>query len=76
MLVTSYPTKSAEDTKDKEGTMRNVTSTFLSGHAKDSRGSCTVIIANKIAKKYGIYNPTPILVEGTDKGILIRKIEI
>jgi hypothetical protein len=76
MLVNSYPIKDTKD-KDKDETIyRDVTSTFLTGRAPDCHGSCTVIIPRKIARKYGIDKPTPVLVEGTDNGILIRKIEV
>jgi hypothetical protein len=40
-----------------------------------SKTSCTTIIAKEIAKKYGIDEPSHVVVEGTEKGILIRKIE-
>ena len=63
--------------EDNENALyRDVTTSFLSGNTEKHRGSCTIIIAQKIAKKYGIYHPSPVLVEGTDQGILIRKIEI
>jgi hypothetical protein len=63
--------------KDKEnGLCRNVTTSFLTGNTEGHHGSCTVIIAKRIAKKYGIDEPSPIVVEGTEKGILIRRIEL
>jgi hypothetical protein len=75
--ISSHPIKDEDTTKDKEDKIyRDVTSTFLSGQAKDCRGSCTIIIPKKIAEKYDIYKPSPVLVEGTDNGILIRKIAI
>ncbi len=50
---------------------KDITSTFLSG-----KTSCTLIIAKEIAKRYGIDEPSHVVVEGTEKGILIRKIEV
>jgi hypothetical protein len=52
-------------------TDKDITTTFLTG-----RTSCTLIISKDIAKKYGIDEPSHVVVEGTDKGILIRKLEI
>lgn len=51
--------------------IKDVTTTFVSG-----KTSCTLIIAKEIAKKYGIDEPSHVVVEGTDEGILIRRIEI
>ena len=53
-------------TKDKD-----ITTTFVSG-----KTSCTIIIAKEIAKKYGIDEPSHVVVEGTEKGILIRRLEV
>jgi hypothetical protein len=50
---------------------KDITTTFMSG-----KTSCTIIIAKEIAKKYGLDKPSHVVVEGTEKGILIRKIEL
>jgi hypothetical protein len=50
---------------------KDITTTFLTG-----RTSCTLIISKDIAKKYGIDEPSHVIVEGTDRGILIRKLEV
>lgn len=50
---------------------KDITTTYLSG-----KTSCTIIIAKEIAKKYGIDEPSHVIVEGTEKGILIRKLEV
>jgi hypothetical protein len=50
---------------------KDITTTYLSG-----KTSCTIIIAKEIAKKYGIDEPSHVVVEGTEKGILIRKLEV
>jgi hypothetical protein len=50
---------------------KDVTTTFVTG-----KTSCTLIISKDIAKKYGIDEPSHVVVEGTDEGILIRKLEV
>jgi hypothetical protein len=50
---------------------KDVTTTFLTGKA-----SCTLIISKVIAKKYGIDEPSHVVVKGTNEGILIRKLEV
>ncbi|CAN5536255.1 hypothetical protein BH18THE2_BH18THE2_37420 [soil metagenome] len=50
---------------------KDITTTFLTG-----RTSCTLIISKDIAKRYGIDEPSHVIVEGTDIGILIRKLEV
>ena len=60
---------SIENKRPKQG--KDITTTFLTG-----RTSCTLIISKDIAKKYGIDEPSHVIVEGTDKGILIRKLNL
>lgn len=48
-----------------------IESTWLVGSA-----SCTLIIPKAFAIKYGIDEPSKVVVEGRDNGILIRKIEL
>lgn len=50
---------------------KDVTTTFLTG-----KTSCTLIISKEIAKKYGIDEPSHVIVEGTNDGILIKKLEV
>lgn len=50
---------------------RKVTTTYLSGKI-----STTLIIPIEMARRYGIDKPSNVIVEETDKGILIRKIEV
>ena len=50
---------------------KDVTTTFLTG-----KMSCTLIIPKEIAKEYGIDKPSHVVVEATDEGILINKLEI
>jgi hypothetical protein len=62
------------DMKDRETNRsgeKDITTTYVSG-----KTSCTIIIAKEIAKKYGIDEPSHVIVEGTEKGILIRKLEV
>ncbi len=44
--------------------------TWISG-----QHSCTLIIPKEIALRYGLDEPSHVVVECTDKGILIRKIQ-
>ncbi|MGC2668613.1 MAG: hypothetical protein WA220_05460 [Candidatus Nitrosopolaris sp.] len=57
--------------KDSQPLRKKITSTFLSG-----TNSCTLIIAKEIATRYGIDEPSHVIVEGTAEGILIRKLEL
>jgi hypothetical protein len=57
--------------KEPNASRKKITTTFLSGTT-----SCTLIIAKEIAKKYGIDEPSHVIVEGTEEGILIRKLEL
>ena len=50
---------------------KKITSTFLSGKL-----SATLIIPIEIARKYGLNEPSHVVVEETDNGILIRKLVI
>jgi hypothetical protein len=58
-----------ENTDVLEG--KEVTKTFLSG-----RLSATLIIPIEIARKHGLEKPSHVIVEETDKGIMIRKLEL
>lgn len=50
---------------------KRITHTYLSGKL-----STTLIIPIDTARKYGIDKPSNVIVEETDAGILIRKLEI
>jgi len=50
---------------------KKLATTYLSGKI-----STTLIIPIDTARKYGIDKPTNVIVEETDEGILIRKIEV
>jgi hypothetical protein len=52
-------------------TVREITKTWVSG-----QNSCTLVIPKSIVKEYGLDKPSHVVVEGTDKGILIRKVRI
>ena len=51
--------------------LKKVTHTFLSG-----RLSATLIIPIETARKYGLDRPANVVIEETNDGILIRKLEI
>jgi hypothetical protein len=53
------------------GSKKAITSTFLSG-----KKSATLIIPIDTARRYGMDKPVNVVVEETDQGILIRKLEI
>jgi hypothetical protein len=48
-----------------------LTTTFISGKA-----SVTLIIPIHLARQYGIDQPSHVVVEGTEEGILVRKAEL
>lgn len=50
---------------------KKITSTFLSGKL-----SATIVIPIDIARKHGLDRPSEVIVEETDAGILIRKIDL
>jgi len=50
---------------------REIVKTWLAG-----QHSCTLIIPKDFAKEYGLDKPCHVIVEGTEKGILIRKLDI
>jgi len=50
---------------------KRVTSTFLSGKL-----SATLVIPIEIARRQGLEQPSQVVVEETDKGILIRKLDL
>jgi adenosine deaminase len=50
---------------------KRITHTYLSGKL-----STTLIIPIETARKYGIDKPSNVIVEETDDGILIKKLEI
>ena len=38
--------------------------------------SCTLVIPKVIAEQYGLVEPSHVVVEGTEDGILIRKLDL
>ena len=51
--------------------LKEITHTFISG-----RLSTALIIPKNIARKYRIDKPTNVIVEETDKGILIKRLDL
>ena len=50
---------------------KQVTKTYLSG-----THSCVLVIPKDIARKYKIDTPSHVVIEPTDQGILIKKLDI
>jgi hypothetical protein len=50
---------------------RIIGSTWLAGNT-----SCTLIIPKPIAQEYGIDKPSSVIIEGTERGILITRLEL
>ncbi len=50
---------------------KEIAKTWLAG-----KNSCTLIIPKEVAKSYGLDEPSHVIVEGTDEGILIRKLVV
>jgi hypothetical protein len=59
------------ETQTKEVQNKEVTRTYLSG-----THSCVLVIPKDIARRYKIDNPSHVVVEGTQEGILIKRLEI
>lgn len=57
--------------KDCNFEEKQITRTWLSGH-----NSCTLVIPKSIAGRYGLSTPSHVVIEATNDGILIRKLEI
>jgi len=51
-------------------TKKEIMKTWMTG-----QNSCTLIIPKVIASRYGLTQPSHVVLEETDKGILIRKLE-
>jgi hypothetical protein len=55
----------------KEKNEMEIVKTWLTG-----QHSCTLIVPRSFAKRYGLDEPSHVIVEGTNNGILIRKLEV
>ena len=51
--------------------IKRISKTWISG-----QNSCTLVIPKSIAKSYGLEEPAKVIVEATEQGILIRKLEL
>lgn len=49
---------------------KDIVKTWLAGHH-----SCTLVIPKDFAQKYGLAEPSHVVIEGRPDGILIRKLE-
>jgi hypothetical protein len=58
------------DNTDKNN-KKEIIKTWLTG-----KHSCTLVIPKDFAKKYGLDEPSHVVVEGTSEGILIRKLMV
>ena len=50
---------------------KRISKTWISG-----QNSCTLVIPKSIAKSYGLEEPANVIVEATEQGILIRKLDL
>jgi bifunctional DNA-binding transcriptional regulator/antitoxin component of YhaV-PrlF toxin-antitoxin module len=50
---------------------KEITKTWISG-----QNSCTLVIPKSVARQYGLDSPSHVVVEATEQGILIRKLEV
>jgi len=50
---------------------KEIMKTWLTGNR-----SCTLILPRSVAKEYGLEEPSHVIVEGTNEGILIKKLEL
>ncbi|MDR4492046.1 MAG: hypothetical protein R2685_14285 [Candidatus Nitrosocosmicus sp.] len=60
-----------EDKANKKENDKEIIKTWLTG-----QHSCTLIVPRSFAKRYGLDEPSHVIVEGTKEGILIRKLEV
>ena len=51
--------------------IKRISKTWISG-----QNSCPLVIPKSIAKSYGLEEPANVIVEATEQGILIRKLEL
>ena len=58
-------------TKTTANAQKEITKTWISG-----QNSCTLIIPRAVAVEYGLESPSHVVVERSDKGILIRKLDL
>ena len=58
-------------TKDENENKKAVIKTWLTG-----QHSCTLIVPRWFANRYGLDEPSHVIVEGTKDGILIKKLEV
>ncbi len=49
----------------------DIAKTWISG-----QNSCTLIISRKLAERYGLTEPSHVVLQGTNQGILIRKLKV
>lgn len=57
--------------KKKLFNKKEVIKTWITG-----QNSCTMIIPKEFAFEYGLDHPTHVLIEGTQDGLLIKKLEV
>jgi hypothetical protein len=50
---------------------KDIIKTWLTG-----KHSCTLVIPREFAKEYGLDEPSHVVVEGTENGILIKRLEM
>lgn len=64
---------SGHDPLDSRMSLKEVTRTWLS---RKDKGSCQLVVPKELAVKAGIYEPSQVIVEETDAGLLIRRLEL
>jgi hypothetical protein len=57
--------------ESKRNREKEITKTWLTGQR-----SCTLIIPREIARRYGLEEPSHVIVEETSQGIMIRKLQV
>jgi hypothetical protein len=56
---------------EKEFEQMDIAKTWISG-----QNCCTLIVSRKLAERYGLTEPSHVVLEATKRGILIRKLEV
>ncbi len=76
LMTEKVETKNSSKTENNEHLLgidieKDIAKTWISG-----QNCCTLIISRKLAERYGLTEPSHVVLEGTERGILIRKLEV
>ena len=70
-LILSVYNLMSKKIENIDQTNKEIAKTWIQG-----RHSCTLILPRSVAKKYGLDEPSHVIVQGVSNGILIRKLDL